>query len=123
MMISLVIAGKREPKSVGSIDVVSLTPEAGSSVDRNTVITVELRYSIDNFQTKQNRYAVSINFQKRDSRTSTFSSGPGDAVVLKEASGTVTLTYPLESIWDNPKLRKPVVVYFYLHERTGRHQS
>ncbi len=123
VMICMVFAGMPKPKSEGSIELVSLTPEAGSSVDRESIITAQLRFTIDNFKFKKDRYQVSINFQDRDSRAATFSKGPGDMIMLEEASGTITLVYQLDRVWDDPRLRKPLVVYFYLHERTGKRET
>lgn len=123
VMISVVFAGMRHPKSEGSIELISLTPEAGSPVDRQSTITAQLRFTIDNFKDKKDRYRISINFQDRNSRASTFRKGPGGMITLDQASGTVTLEYPLDRIWDDPKLRKPLRVYFYLHERTGKQET
>jgi hypothetical protein len=115
-------AGPPEPKSKASIELVSLTPDAGSSVGPKSIIIAQLKFSISNFKKSKDRYHISINFQSK-SRASTFSKGPGGSIVLQEASGLVTITYPLERVWDDPKLRKPVVVYFYLHEQTGRRET
>jgi len=123
VLISVVFAGMPNPKSEGSIELISLTPEAGSTVDRQSTIVAQLRFTIDNFKDKKDRYRISINFQDRNTRAATFSKGPGGMITLDQASGTVTLEYPLDRIWDDPKLRKPLRVYFYLHERTGKNET
>jgi hypothetical protein len=123
VMVCMVFAAMPKPKSAGSIELISLTPEGGSSVDRGSTITAQLRFTIDNFKDKKDRYKVSINFQERESRAATFSKGPGDMIALIEATGTITLAYPLDRIWDDPRLRKPLVVYFYLHEHTGKRET
>ena len=110
-------------KSTGTIEIVSLTPEAGSQVDRNVVIKAELRFSIVNFQNKKNRYSISIQFMDNSTRASTFSDGDMNTVHIEKESGTVHMEYPLNTVWDNPKLRKPVTFYFFLLERTGRNVS
>jgi len=105
------------------IEIVSLLPEAGSQVDQNTVIKAELRFSIANFQYKKNRYYISIQFMDSNTRASTFSDGEENTVQIEEQTGTVHMKYPLNIVWSNPKLRKPVTFYFFLHERTGRNVS
>ncbi|HZM69481.1 MAG TPA: DUF2059 domain-containing protein [Candidatus Cryosericum sp.] len=118
-----VVAGLPKTKSTGSLEVVEVTPQDGAPVDRDSTITARLRFSIDNFQDKKGRYAISINFQDVQSRSRTFAASEDDALMLKEASGTVKLSCPLAKIWDDARLRKPLVVYFYLHEFTGKRES
>lgn len=83
--VCMIYAGIPKPKSGGSIELISLTPEAGSSVDRESVITAQLRFTIDNFKRKKDRYQVSINFQNRDSRAATFSTA--QCQVLRQSAG------------------------------------
>jgi hypothetical protein len=116
-------AGPPRSKSAGSIELTSLTPEAGSTVDRSSVITAQLRFAIDNFRKNQDRYQISVKFQSIESRAVTFSKGPEDVVMLGDRSGSITMVYPLHRVWDDPKLRKPIVMYFYLHERTGKRDT
>ena len=120
---SVFAAQPPKTKSTGTIEIVSLTPEAGSQIDRNVVIKAELRFSIANFQRKKNRYSISIQFMDSSTRASTFSSGEANTAQILEPSGTVHMEYPINAVWDDPKLRKPVTFYFFLLERTGRNVS
>ena len=123
VMCPLMLGGMPKPKSGGTLDLITLSPEAGTSVGRDSVITAELRFTIDNFKNKKDRYHISIQFVTKGSRAATFSKDPGNVVMLNEASGTITLAYPLDHVWDDPQLRKPLTIYFFLHERTGTRGS
>ena len=119
----VVVAALPKTKSTGTLEVIDLAPQDGAPVDGDSTITAKLKYSIDNFQDKKDRYAISINFQDVQTRSRTFTAGEDDALMLKAASGTVTLTCPLSKVWGDARLRKPLVVYFYLHEFTGKRES
>jgi hypothetical protein len=62
---------------------------------------------------------VSIQFATPNS-TSTFATGPS-TVTLPNRKGTVTLTYPLDLIWDrtNPGPTHPITCYYYLQRVNG----
>jgi hypothetical protein len=121
--VCLLFAGIPTPKSTGTIKLISLAPEDGSSVGRDSVVAAELQFTIDNFKARKDRYFVSILFQTSGSRAAMFSNSPGDIVMLTEATGTITLAYPLDRVWDDPQLRKPLVVRYFLQERTGKKES
>jgi hypothetical protein len=123
MTAGAIVVALPKTKSNGTLEVVELAPLDGAPVDRDSTIKAKLKYSIENFQDKKDRYAISINFQDVQTRSRTFASGEKDALMLKEASGTVVLSCPLAKVWDDARLRKPLVVYFYLHEFTGKRES
>jgi hypothetical protein len=112
-----------DAESTGLLELVSLAPEAGSAVGRDTVVSATIRYEIANFSGRKGRYWVSIQFQHAGNRTSSLSTGPEAKAAVEEAAGTVHIEYPLHRVWDNPAVRRPFVVSFYLHERSSRKKS
>jgi hypothetical protein len=89
-----------------------------------SVLTAKVAYRVAEQQQSADGFAVSIKFQGTDPRL-TFSAGPlgMGATTVTKRRGTLTLSYPMAAIWQNPRLQRPITCYFYLHRNTGNGRS
>ncbi len=103
----------------GTVRLRELYPGRGSTINRMTVISAEVEYSIDDFDPQADPFYIGIQFR---------STGAGTLITfvdlfawaeLTEPTGTVSLTYPVETVWSKNQLAKPVTVYFLLHQAMG----
>lgn len=100
--------------AVTSLTLTTLTPTAGATLTRASTLTAQLAYSLAATETSPYGYRVAIQFAKVNSTTTT-AINPS-SINLTERTGTVTLQYPLELIWDrtNLALAHPITCYYYL---------
>ncbi len=85
-------------------------------MQKSTVLVVDLAYSVQDFDT--GKYFVLAQFDTdTDGITTdgTFNRYP----VLKNASGTYRLCYPLTDIWNAPGVKRPLTVRFLLNQIDG----
>lgn len=87
---------------------------------RDTIIETTLQYSIDLPKLKKEKYAITILFGSSEGDQFLFNKrttrlGNAD-LYLKESSGKVKLKYPMDAVWNDPRLKQPVSVVFYIIE-------
>ena len=99
-----------------------------------SIITAKLAYHIAEAEQSEIGFAVSIKFQGTDPRM-TFSvghyAGPtrpssnerAGEVLVTSKTDTLTLKYSMAQILNNPRLRRPITCYFYLHRYTAPGRS
>lgn len=108
-------AGASDPGrsiSRSEIDLLHITPAEGTTVRKETVLVVDLSYAASDF--KPDRFKILAQFDtQRKGWTSdgTFKSYP----ILKTAAGKLRFCFPLTDVWDEPKIRFPLTVRFYLN--------
>jgi hypothetical protein len=100
---------------------VGVDPAEGEVVSKHTLIVAELVYSVSGF--REGQFFLMPQLATTDPAKT--SSGPvlGGHPILREASGRLTISFPLEAVWDMREIRKPFRIWFYLNERTGSGKS
>ena len=91
------------------------------------VIVARVAYQIADSEQSADGFAVSIKFQGVNP-SMTFSVDRMDLDVSSNVNvtrrkGVLTLTYPIATIMQDERLRRPLVCYFYLHRNTGAGSS
>ncbi|GGF24803.1 hypothetical protein [Hymenobacter cavernae] len=109
------------PTTGNTIKLLALNQPPCSIPTDESVITAKLAYHIAEQEQSEYGFEVSIKFQGTDPRmTFSMSRGPANTGNIKvtSKSDTLTLTYPMATILNNPRLRRPITCYFYLHRNT-----
>ena len=109
--------------AVAKVTIVRLTPPAGTEIGRDTVLVADVQYSILGFSA-DSTYSLVPLFLATDGRT-TFNNLPVAAApyALRKPEGTIQVEYPIAGEWDSGKLAKPVVLSYYVLQKTGAHQA
>lgn len=109
-------------KAVGTLRILSITPEADSKVTRDTVATVDLEYSIEPF-TADRFFIVPVAETGRGDEQR--SNAPPEALtILRAPAGRVQLVVPLHYFYWSPQNRKrPLAVWFRLQQLDSKRYS
>ena len=109
--------------STAVVTILWISPAPPAVVTRDSVLLGDLHYAITNFQPGAQYYLAPL-FRHRDGQT-TFNELPGfrDSNVLTSREGKVRIEYPIAREWDSGKLAQPIVVFFYVLQRTASHQA
>jgi hypothetical protein len=115
-------SGGQDP-STASVVVTALTPVAGSEVQPSSVVEATVEFTIEKFKFKGDTYYLLTECEdasggpvERDHRLA-------DHPILTAAKGSLFVTFPLSHVWNNPKLKKPIRVWFEVVERIGPSDS
>lgn len=95
-------------------------PPADAVVDRNTVLSAALDYSIADNQFSTKTYFVHALFNGPDGKTFNVSNKIEDGVELRQQAGVVLVKYPLKRVWNDKYLAKPVTVRFSVLKRVNK---
>lgn len=117
-------SGPSAPDSLATVNIRSITPQAGSAVDATSVIQAEIEYTISNFQPQAEYYLAPL-FESTEGPGRTFNEFERvtDGWKLTQASGTVQIQYAIAREWRNASLARPVRVTFKVMVRTGAHST
>jgi hypothetical protein len=100
----------------------SLSPDPGSTVKEDTVITANLSYRIPNFQHGQ--YFVCAQFPINKPDASSDGDFPNkDYPVLVEPEGQLQFRFPMKYVWNRPEVVRPFRVWFYVNRKMGAGDS
>jgi len=110
------------PSPKNTIKLLTLNQPPCSMPSSESTITAKLAYLIAEQEQSEQGFSVSIKFQGVDPRM-TFSVGTQGNLTVKSKQDTLTLTYPMAAIWSNPRLKRPLTCYFYLHRYTTPNRS
>ena len=110
---------KVEPASA-DLTVRTITPGPGSELVGTSEIDATVEYTISNFQPIRDRYYLSIQFENANLGWFNHYRRFADEAVLRSAHGVVHVNYAMSNVWGDPRLRKPIRVWFFLIER-GEH--
>ena len=113
-------AVQSNPQSTATVQIVSIVPPAGSTVNADTTLVAELDYAIENFDSSAHYY-VTPQFDSTEGAGRTFNAftGPTSGSRLRSASGRLRIAHPIRPEWSHPWLAKPVRVTFFVTLRTG----
>lgn len=91
----------------------------------DTVIESTLNYAIDLRKLKREKFSITILFESSEGTNQLFNKkktrlGEAD-LFLEKSSGTVKLTYPMDAVWRDARLKRPVSIVFSIieHEKDG----
>lgn len=110
------------PVPGNTITLLALNQPPCATLSRESVVTARLAYQLADAEQAAEGYEVSIKFQSTNPNM-TFSSTQLGQVRLTARHDTLTITYPVAAVWNNPKLQRPLTCYFYLHRNMGNGRS
>jgi hypothetical protein len=104
--------------STGTLRLIEVTPKPGSEVTKDTVVEARLAFSISpndggeffvlaQFETNLPGRTTDGSFPLRKTRT------------LQQRNGEVTLSFPLTHVWDEPDVKRPLTMWFFLNKKAG----
>jgi len=111
------------PPSTAVVTVGALAPPAGSPVQQSTVVEATVAFTIDKFQQQADTYYLVTQFQAADGTSFNHSGRLADHSILTAAKGSVLVSYPLARVWSDPRLKKPVRLWFELVAKIGPNDS
>ena len=113
-------ANRPRVQAWADLSVNAIAPTPGSVLGPKSEINATVEYTISNFESIPDRYYLTIQFQK-NTAGGFFNHyrGFADEPVLTASHGSVHVRYSLSHIWDDPRLWKPVKVWFFLIERNS----
>jgi hypothetical protein len=118
------VANPSAPLSTATIELVSIAPAAGSTIDERTVLAAEIHYAIDHFRSGTDYYIAPL-FAENDGPGKTFNEFDhfDEGTHVTAPFGTATVRYGIARELRSDKLARPVQVFFFLMERTGAHTT
>ncbi|MBJ6108175.1 hypothetical protein JAO73_04070 [Hymenobacter sp. BT523] len=122
LMASAPVGAARQGPAPSSIELLVLNQPPCTVPTSQSVFKAKVVYTIAGPEQSEHGFAVSIKFQSTDPRM-TFSSGQQGVISVSSRHDTLTVEYPLARIWANPRLKRPLTCYFYLHRNTAPGRS
>jgi hypothetical protein len=105
------------------VTVTGITPPAGSQVQQSTVIEATVAFTIDKFQAQADTYYLVTQFQAADGTSFNHSARLADHSILAAAKGSEFVSYPLSRVWADPRLKKPIRLWFQIVAKIGPNDS
>lgn len=113
-----------------SLTCIQITPAVESGrLSRDTVIETSLNYFIDLPKLEAKRYSITVLFGSIEGRNYLFNKKQtrlGDAhLYLEKTSGTIKFKYPMDAVWMDNRLKRPISLIFYIleHDKNGTNQA
>ena len=123
-LLALAVGCASSPKpSTAVVTVSAITPPAGSQVDQSTVFEATVGFTIANFQLQADTYYLVTQFQAADGTSFNHSARLADHSILTAAQGSVIVSYPLARVWSDPRIKKPIRLWFQLVAKIGPNDS
>lgn len=109
-----------EPRPTAMLSVLALEPAAHTPIGADTVLHAKLKYRLPQRRAGAT-YAIEPLFAERRGGGYTFNAvrNPTDAVVVTTEEGEVELRYAIMREFSDPRLARPVEVWFYVIESQG----
>ena len=114
--------GAQDP-STASVVVVAIAPVAGSEVQQSSVVEATVEFTIDKFKLQGDTYYLLVDCEDATGGSVDRDHPLADQPILTAAKGSLVVTYPLSKVWGNPRLKKPIRVWFDVVERVGPNDS
>ena len=107
------------PNSRARVTLTSLKPTLGAIVNSSVVIAADITFEIYDFQPGA-KYVLSPQFDTADGHHSFHPNWPKGIADLTSGSGTISVTYKLADVWNEPQLaRRPIKVHFTIMKMTS----
>lgn len=94
------------------IDLLDITPVAGTNVEKDTVLIADLSYVVKDFSPQHFKVLAQFDTAAGGTTDGTFKAYP----ILPSAAGTVHFCFPLKHVWNDASMRWPLTVRFYLNK-------
>ena len=101
---------RNEGTSGNAINVRSVSPPSGSQLSKDSVIVVDLSYRVERFE--PGRFVVKALAANTKGVFIAGVGGDAEPAVLRQPTGTMTMSYPMRYIWADPEVRKPFEIIF-----------
>jgi hypothetical protein len=123
---ALFILGRRSatPAASGAsaeMRIVQLKPAPGAGLSEASVIEGTLDYRLTNMATSATYEVVPMFSDNRGAGYSFNDAETAERVTVTTPTGRVEIRYPLEREWNDPRLVRPVEIWFFLIERRKAH--
>lgn len=109
--------------STAQLGVAGIAPPAGSTLQGSSVLEATVDYTISNFHAKADAYYLVVAFESASGKPFHDYERIADQPILGEAHGTVTVTHTLANAWADPRLKKPIRLWFEVVVRIGANDS
>src|SRR5262245_14557448 len=106
-------------EQVTKVSIVSVSPAPGSRVDETTLVRATVSYSIEEFPGRQDRdFLLWVKFATTDPDRTTNGTYPERGFpLLAKTSGEASVSFPLQHIWKQAELQRPLTMWVYLVSR------
>ena len=112
-MINRATSNEQTAPAADKIQILNITPPAGTTVHKWSTLAVDLAYEVKDFDSGQ--YIVIAQFDTKANGRSTdgkFNSYPH----MQYARGSYRLCFPLNNVWYEPDVKRPFSVQFRLNK-------
>jgi hypothetical protein len=108
------------PAAFAHVELVGLSPSAGSDVREDTELVADIKYRIEGFRPGVDYYIAPL-FASTKGAGMTFNmlDRIADAAKVSVPEGQITVRYRIRRELASPQLARPLTVWFYLMERIG----
>ena len=118
------VADRNAPEAKAVVEVSNLAPAPGAELTERSVLSADVAYVIENFQSGVDDYLAPL-FASSDGDGVTFNElvRISDAPRLATAKGRLSFRYPVDRELRSANLARPVRVWLFVMERTGPHTT
>jgi hypothetical protein len=86
------------------------------------VVAADLVYSIAGFR-RSREYLVMAQVERTQGGTTDGTFPRSSYPILTMPNGRLHFSFPVKHVWTRPEMKRPLVVWFYLNERTAPRES
>jgi len=112
-----------QDQSTAKVVVSAMTPVAGSELQQSSVVEATVAFTIDKFRSQGDTYYLVVEYGDTSGGTLERNHHLPEHPILTAPQGSVVLSVALSKVWANPKLKKPITVWFEIVERVGPNDS
>ena len=108
--------------ATATLELIGITPPSGGQLSKKSTVVADLAYSITGF--RSGGFFVMAQVETTDPGMTTDGSAPSHGYpVLSEPTGTLKVSFPIRHVWDEPRVKRPFRIWFYLNQHTAPRQS
>jgi hypothetical protein len=111
------------PSETGTatLELLGITPPPGTQLSQDSVVVADLAYSITNVAGfRRGDYFILAQVETTDPTMTTDGSFPSDAYPVPQApTGSLTFSFPVRHVWNEPRVSPPFRIWFYLNQYIG----
>ncbi len=133
ILAALSLISTRNPEASppqASLICVKMTPSVlEGKLTPTTVLEADFQYSINKSKLEREKYSITILFGSSIGQNQLFNKkktrlGNAD-FFLEKSNGTVTVKYPMDAVWMDDRLKRPISVVYYIieHDKNGASQA
>ena len=108
--------------ATATLELVGLAPPSGGQLTRKGTVIADLAYRVTGF--RRGDFFIMAQVETSDPSMTTDGSFPSDGYpVLSEPMGRLKFSFPIRHVWDEPRVKRPFRIWFYLNQHTAPRQS